>query len=297
VDVTLSKRGDYVMRSAICLARAFADDRPRKIREVVEATEVPRSFASQILSDLVRAGLATSRAGRDGGYRLARSPEQVSVLEVVEAAEGPLRVDRCALGDGPCRWQDVCPLHETWSQVAVVLRDLLARTTLDEVAQRDAAIEAGTYAIPASSHRSHPTALELADTAQVELGAAQAHAALARASDHAGALAGRARELSLTPLGGEEEGHYLVAWRSLDGPVPSRAEGRVAVVAVDAERSELRAEVTWWPQAPPGAQLRPEGMEPAEHAKKELRAFLRDLARSLERPAATGKLARAGRKA
>ena len=122
MNMTLSKRGDYVMRSAIALARAYESGAPRKIREVVADTEVPRTFASQILADLVRAGLAVSRAGRDGGYRLSRPPAEITVLQVVEAAEGSLRAERCALGDGPCRWEAVCPLHETWTKATARAR-------------------------------------------------------------------------------------------------------------------------------------------------------------------------------
>jgi Rrf2 family protein len=179
MNMTLSKRGDYVMRSAIALARAYEGGAPRKIRELVADTEVPRTFASQILADLVRAGLAVSRAGRDGGYRLSRSPEQISVLQVVEAAEGPLRAERCAIGEGPCRWDDVCPLHETWSEASARLAELLAATTLAEVAARDEAIEAGRYAVPVDAHRSHARSVELADVVHVELSVPAVHAALA----------------------------------------------------------------------------------------------------------------------
>ena len=292
MDVTLSKRGDYVMRAAICLARAFGDGRARKIREVVEATDVPRSFASQILSDLVKAGIATSRAGRDGGYRLTRAPAQVTVLEVVEAAEGPLHLDRCALGEGPCRWQEVCPLHETWSEAAVAMRRLLASATLQEVADRDAAIEAGTYAVPASSHRANPTAVELVDTVQVELGAPRVHVALARQTRRLGAVASAtsARQASLTPVPGDVvdeqagNGHYLLAWREAAGPLPSWVEGRLSVEAVDDERSELQAAVTWRAEPEAVARARPKGTEPGQYARRELRTFLRELARSLEQP-------------
>lgn len=89
MSMTLSKRGDYVTRAAISPAKDFEEGAYRKIREVVAETEVPQTFASQILADLVRAGLATSRAGRDGGYRLERTPGEISVLEVIEVAEGP----------------------------------------------------------------------------------------------------------------------------------------------------------------------------------------------------------------
>jgi Rrf2 family protein len=153
MNMTLSKRGDYVVRSAIALARARSQGRSIKVREVVADTKVPLSYASQILADLVRSGIASSRAGRDGGYRLERSPDEVTLLEVVESAEGPLRADRCAVADGPCRWDAVCPLHETWSAATAALRDVLAATTLAELAVRDELLERDGYAVPADSHR------------------------------------------------------------------------------------------------------------------------------------------------
>lgn len=153
MNMTLSKRGDYVVRSALCLARAYESGSYRKIREVVDAMGVPQTFASQILAELVRAEIATSKAGKNGGYRLTRAPESITLLEVVEAGEGPLRTERCALGEGPCRWDQVCPLHETWVTAIAVLRNTLAESTLATLVERDEALEAGTYLAPADSHR------------------------------------------------------------------------------------------------------------------------------------------------
>jgi Rrf2 family iron-sulfur cluster assembly transcriptional regulator len=152
VNLTLSKRGDYVVRSALCLARAHESGEYRKIREVVAAMGVPRTYASQILNSLVLGGLATSRAGKDGGYRLARSPETISVLEVVEAGEGPLRPERCALGEGPCRWDSVCPLHEVWSAATEAMCRELGATTLAKLSERDHALERGEI-LEITAHR------------------------------------------------------------------------------------------------------------------------------------------------
>jgi len=298
MDMTLSKRGDYVMRSAISLAQAFDGDTYRKIREVVAETEVPQTFAPQILADLVRAGLADSKAGRDGGYRLARRPSEISVLEVIEAAEGPLRAERCALGEGPCRWEAVCPIHETWSQATATLRELLSRSTLAEVATRDAAIKAGTYAVPADAHRSHPVAVGVSDAVQVELAEAEVLVALARVPDILGALVGTAAEgalakvgrrsvpiaeASLVPVGPSAQAsgpaRYLLTWQ-LASPGPgSRFEADVTVVPVDAERSELQLEGTWR-QGAAGALVTAAELE--RQARGTLRAFLRLLARALE---------------
>jgi Rrf2 family protein len=314
MDMTLSKRGDYVMRSAISLAQAFDDGTPRKIREIVADTAVPQTFASQILADLVRAGLAISKAGRDGGYRLSRRPAEISVLEVIEAGEGPLRAERCALGEGPCRWEAVCPLHETWIQATVVLRELLAGTTLAEIAARDHAIEAGTYEIPADSHRSHPVAVALADVVQVEVCASEMHRALVRVAPRldrivAGAVAemsaadaaadpevvpGRTRpsaqvaEASLAPLGSQVAGEtpdltrYLLTWRLTGTGPASRLEAELSVTPVDAERSEVRADGTWR-QFPDGIALLG-AAELERQARRTLRVVLRHLARFCEEP-------------
>lgn len=141
------------MRSSLCLARAFEAGQSRKLREIVAEMGIPSTFAPQILADLVRAGLATSRAGKEGGYRLSRSPAGISVLEVVEAAEGTLRSGRCALGEGPCRWSAVCPVHETWVTATEALRDVLASVTLADLVRRDREIEVGGHPVPADSHR------------------------------------------------------------------------------------------------------------------------------------------------
>jgi Rrf2 family protein len=172
MKLKLSKRGDYVVRSAICLANAFEADTPRKLRQVSAEMGVPRTFVSQILGDLVQAGIATSYFGANGGYRLSRPPEEVTLLEVVEAGEGALESDTCVLGDEPCRWESVCPLHETWSAATEAMKFELANTTLATLVERDRAISAGTYGV-VGHRQSTAKPVEVVDSVQIELSAAR----------------------------------------------------------------------------------------------------------------------------
>ncbi len=319
MDMTLSKRGDYVVRSAISLARAFEEGVPRKIREVVSEMEVPQTFASQILADLVRAGVASSRAGRNGGYWLARAPGDISVLEVVEAAEGPLRAERCALAEGPCRWEAVCPLHETWSTATAALREVLAATTLAEVAARDRSIEMGTYPIPGGSHRMGPAAVAVADAVHVELEETAAHTRLSRSAhllgpvvdaacseatrsgwrnaglrvqqDERGSSSGnpdRANgshsEVALRPAtspASNEPRRYVLSWKLSAQGSDFVLDADLALAAVDAERCELRLEGTWR-QVPAMSPARLETSKLDQLARRTVRSFLRRLARMLE---------------
>ncbi len=167
MKLKLSKRGDYVVRSALCLASGYHSPNPTKLRQVSVEMGVPRTFVSQILGDLVQAGIATSYFGAKGGYRLTRPPAEITMLEVVEAGEGPLESDTCVLGDDPCQWESVCPMHETWSAATAAMRAELAATTLATLLERDRAITAGEYHVVGHRHEA-VTTVEVRDTVRVE---------------------------------------------------------------------------------------------------------------------------------
>jgi Rrf2 family protein len=299
VDVTLSKRGSYAVAAAICLARAYPAERPKKLREISAEMDIPRTFVSQILGDLVHAGIAVSFPGRDGGHRLARSPEQVSVAEVIEAAEGPLASERCALGDGPCRWQAVCPMHETITTATASLRQVLASTTLAVLAERDAAIASGTYPVPADAHP-RPATVAVADTVQIELPApvvaARLSAGISWLTAHAEACDSEELRIRVGPgwtgktvavhLGQPvQAGKHLVIpliWEA-SGPagIFPRFEGELRLSSVDPERSELRLSGRYRPALGKTGQALNDTLL-TRLASATLRSFLRRIAQGLE---------------
>ena len=308
MNLTLSKRGDYVVRSALCLARAYESGEQRKIREVVAEMGVPQNYASQILAELVRGGLATSRAGRDGGYRLSRAPASISLLEVVEAGEGPLRPDRCALGDGPCRWESVCPLHTTWAAATEALREVLAHATLAEVEKQDLALEEGSAPIPADSHRTVRTNLEVEDWVHIEQGAdviverlqqdgwiahhlSEAYIEAESLRSHidpesspwtgTSAPAVRLGQPNSLPDGAKR---LALAWQvSLAGGADSRLEGEVELRSLDRGRTELHLGGRFRPPARPGAPAEPDALAD-RLTRATVRSFLRRVATEIEVP-------------
>jgi Rrf2 family protein len=136
MDLTLSRRGDYVVRAAIHLARNWdGEGGYTKIREVADEMA--------LLGVLARAGLAEAKAGRAGGYRLRRDPSTITVLEVIEAAEGDLISRRCPMRGGPCHWDNACALHPTWVDASEAIRSTLSGTTLAEVVVVDRRLARG----------------------------------------------------------------------------------------------------------------------------------------------------------
>ena len=140
MQISLEGRGDYSVRAMIDLACHHGGGR-RKAREIATTMDLPARYLPQLLAPLVRRGLLVATAGPEGGYAFAREPADVTVLEVIEAAEGPLESPRCVPRGGPCDWDETCPLHEPWGRARNALASELGRTTFADLAAADKAIQ------------------------------------------------------------------------------------------------------------------------------------------------------------
>ncbi|MDX1396704.1 MAG: Rrf2 family transcriptional regulator [Gemmatimonadota bacterium] len=113
-------------------------DRPRDTwtlrSEIAETAGLPYPFAGKILQDLVRAGLLESVRGRGGGYRLAKAPEDIHLIDIRRAIDGTDDLDACAVGLDPCSDETPCPLHHDFKRVRETIREYLTATTLAQVA-------------------------------------------------------------------------------------------------------------------------------------------------------------------
>ncbi|GGI03499.1 hypothetical protein GCM10011354_04350 [Egicoccus halophilus] len=139
MKLTLGRRADYSVRAVLDLARHHGRGR-RTARAIAAEMAVPATYLPALLAELVRAELVVSVAGRSGGYELARAPETISLLEVIEAVdEDPPR--ECVLRGGPCRWQDACAVHEPLGEAREALRASLAGATFAELVRRDRELE------------------------------------------------------------------------------------------------------------------------------------------------------------
>ena len=135
MELGLGRRADYSLRGVFDLAR-HADGGFRSSPTIAAAMDVPPNWLPQLLVVLVERGILESRGGRSGGYRLARPPEEVTLLEVVDAVE-PDRDATCVLRGGVCRWEGRCAFHEPWTAAKDALRDRLGATTFADVVALD----------------------------------------------------------------------------------------------------------------------------------------------------------------
>jgi Rrf2 family protein len=176
-----TRRTDYGIRALIFLARHPGTR--SKASEIGGEMEMPTGFLQQVLQELQRARLVTSRSGPQGGYSLARDPGSITIREIVEALEGPIELQECALRGGPCRWDEVCALHWVWSGAQRTLKQSLESATLARIAADDTSLAAGTAAIPEDSHRrGDPSKDDRAPTGPAKRASGPAKAATAKAA-------------------------------------------------------------------------------------------------------------------
>ncbi len=116
------------------------------VRVISEELGVSHAFLGKILQQLTEKGLLRSHRGPRGGVAFARSPESITVLDVVEVLEGGELFDACLLGLPGCGSSDPCPLHERWAPVREAMHEQFEQTTIASMAQQ---VRSGTHRLHA----------------------------------------------------------------------------------------------------------------------------------------------------
>ncbi len=132
----LPKTAEYALRATVWLART--PDKAESADQLAKAIRVPRRYLHKVLQDLVKAGLAQSQSGPGGGYRLDRAPEEISILDVINAV-GPIeRIRTCPLGLES--HTSLCPLHQELDKAYAAMEEAFARVTVAQVVNRPSQI-------------------------------------------------------------------------------------------------------------------------------------------------------------
>lgn len=132
----LSKTAEYALRTMACLAGDAG--RAESADLLCEQTKVPRRYLHKVLQDLVRAELVRSRSGPGGGYSLALAPDEITILDVVNAVAPLERIRHCPLGL-PSH-TTLCPLHKELDKAYAATEEAFARVTIGQVLRSESKI-------------------------------------------------------------------------------------------------------------------------------------------------------------
>jgi Rrf2 family protein len=129
----ISAKADYAVRAAVELAAA-SDEKPVKAERIATAQGIPLNFLENILGELRHAGIVRSHRGAEGGFRLAKPPQDVTIADVIRAVEGPL----ASVRGGPPEQAEYggasAALPRVWIAVRANLRSVVERVTVADVA-------------------------------------------------------------------------------------------------------------------------------------------------------------------
>ena len=129
----LSKKADYALIAMKHLARK-AGAQSTSAREIAEQYDIPIELLAKVLQRLVRTGLLVSTQGTRGGYLLSRPPKAISVVDVVQAIDGPFTVTACSTEKIDCEQYGKCSVRDSLWQIRERIVAALGTVTLSEMA-------------------------------------------------------------------------------------------------------------------------------------------------------------------
>jgi Rrf2 family protein len=129
----ITRASDYAVRVMIHLSTLAAGYTVQQSM-LAKATDVPTNFLSKVLQRLVRAGMVRSQRGSGGGFALAIPAARVSLLDVVQAIEGPIRLNQCLIEGPTCERKSWCPAHQVWIETQEAVVTILGAASMERLA-------------------------------------------------------------------------------------------------------------------------------------------------------------------
>ena len=129
----VTRETDYAVRCVLYLAND--KDRFASVTEISKAMHIPKTFLAKILQRLVRNKIVESIRGMKGGFRIAKKPAEISLLDVMEAIQGCAVINVCAVDSKLCNRSSVCAVHPIWVEIRREVEQRLKRETIDKLMQ------------------------------------------------------------------------------------------------------------------------------------------------------------------
>ena len=132
--MNLSTKGRYAVMAMVDLAR-HSNGKPVALNEIAQRQEISLSYLEQLFARLRRGGLVVSARGPGGGYRLARSPEETRIADIMLAVDEPIKATRCEVGSprGCTGQQGRCITHDLWEELGRQIQIFLSAVTIADV--------------------------------------------------------------------------------------------------------------------------------------------------------------------
>lgn len=116
---------------------ALSDEEIFSAEYLHEKLNIPRRYLRKLLTDLSKLGFICSGKGRKGGFVIAKPLEEINLSSIIASVEGAEIMGSCLLGHQHCKEDEPCVMHETWLDAKTKMMDILSKTTLKELKERN----------------------------------------------------------------------------------------------------------------------------------------------------------------
>ena len=131
----LSTRGKYGLYAMYYLAQRQGQG-PQSLQSIT-STGVPKQYLEQLLGNLRRSGLVTTVRGVQGGYQIAKPPSAISILDIIDAMEGPLELSECMTDKSQCFQSYQCPVRRVWEKLTDSINHELSQVRLASMLENE----------------------------------------------------------------------------------------------------------------------------------------------------------------
>ncbi len=135
MTVFFSKKCEYGLQAILFMA-AKDNDCVCPAEEISKILNIPKEFVSKILQSLTDSGIIESRKGKAGGFKLAKHPSKIKLVDIVEAIDGLESFNTCVLGFPQCSPDKPCPVHHQWGELRSKALEMLSNETIDKFKEK-----------------------------------------------------------------------------------------------------------------------------------------------------------------
>lgn len=129
----IKRNTDYALRALLNLAGHFDRDKAVSARQLAEQEDISYQFVCKIMQKLQKGGFVKSCMGSVGGFRLAKDPSQLNLLNIIASVQGPVKLNKCLADKKACRRRSKCPVNKKLCQLQTHIDSLLKDITLDKL--------------------------------------------------------------------------------------------------------------------------------------------------------------------
>ena len=130
----ITRQADYAIRAIIYLAQ-LKPGTQASTAQIAREKHIPLTFLAKIMSQLSASGVVRATRGAHGGVALARGPEEISLLDIVETIDGPIMLNDCTLNPQTCEMSDGCAVRVVWCETRADLVKRLGQTNFGQLTQ------------------------------------------------------------------------------------------------------------------------------------------------------------------